>query len=98
MIKWQADASSEDDFDFTEEPIQVGNFRGTESLCFSKDEKYLLVGSEKLVVVVVTETREVIKEIELTDYVKEITLIQDGNKAIIAELNGNLSILDLETL
>ena len=97
MIKWNLGANSENEFDFTEEPKKVGN-RQTHSICLTKDEKYLLVGSDQLVSVFDTETREVTKEFKLTNYVKEIKLIEDGKKAIIAEKEGNLSILDLETL
>jgi hypothetical protein len=34
----------------------------------------------------------------LTSYVKGIELINEGKQALIAEYNGNLSIIDLETL
>ena len=97
MIKWQAGANSGDDFDFTEEPRQVGKGH-TGSICFTKDEKYLLVGSSRLVSVFETETRTVTKEFKLTNYIQEISLIRDGKHALIAESNSNLSIIDLETL
>ena len=97
LIKWKADAHSWDYFDFTEEPKRVGRPL-TYSMCLTKDEKYLLVGSEGLVRVFVTKTREVTKEIKFTYYVKGISLIKDGKKAIIIAKNGNLSILDLETM
>ena len=61
MIKWQAGANSEEDFDFTEKPIRVG-VRFTVSICLTKDEKYLIVGSEKLVSLFETTTREVTKK------------------------------------
>ena len=97
MIKWQPNANSGNDFDFSEEPKMIGN-TVTKSICLTKDEKYLLVGSSELVSVFETETREVTKEFKLKDDVIQITLIQDGKKAIIAEEYGDLSILDLETL
>ena len=97
MIKWEPNASSEDEFDFTEEPKKVGN-GDTFSICFTKDEKYLLFGRYLSLLVLETETREVKKEFKLTNVVKTVSLLQDGKKAIIAEENGNLSILDLETL
>ena len=96
QIKWQPNANSEDEFDFAEELKKVGDY-GTKSICLTKDEKYLLIGSKALVIVFETLTRKK-KEIKLTDIVVEITLIKDGKKAIIAEINGNLSIIDLETL
>ena len=97
MIKWKAGANSGDDFDFIEEPKKVGRY-GTVSICLTKDEKYLIVGSFELVSMFETKTREVKKEFNLRFAVEGIILIEDGKKAIIAEGNGNLSILDLETL
>ena len=47
MIKWQAGATSEGEFDLTEEPKQVGNGH-TFKICLTTDEKYLLVGSDGL--------------------------------------------------
>ena len=97
MIKWQAGANSRDDFDFSEEPKLVGRDR-TDSICLTKDEKYLLVGSSYNLSVLETETRVVIKEFLMEKWVQGISLIQDGKNAIIAQDNGDLSIIDLETL
>ena len=97
MIKWQGGANSEDDFDFTQEPVQVGG-KFTFFICLTKNERYLLVGSTRLVTIFETTTNIVTKKIKLTNYGRAISLIKDGKKAIIAEINGNLSILDLETL
>ena len=97
MIKWKAGANNKDEFDFNEEPKQMGNF-GTEIICLTKDEKYLLVGSHSSLCVFETTTRKVIKEFKLSMTVIGINLIKNGTKAIIAQGNGGLSILDLETL
>ena len=97
IIKWEAGANSGDEFDFSEEPKKIGR-KYIKSICLTKDEKHLLVGSRYLLSVFETKTREVIKEFKMTNYVKKISLIKDDKKAIIAESNGNLSILDLETL
>ena len=97
MIKWQAGANSGDDFDFTEEGKKVDN-KYIQSICLSKDEKYLLVGSWKLLSVFETKTGEIKKKFELSDFLPGINFIKNGKKAIIAEENGNQSILDLETL
>ena len=97
MIKWQANANSEDDFDFSEEP-KILSDGVIISMCLTKDEKYLLVGQSESLRVVETETRKVTKEFRMKDYVQNIQLIQDGKKAIIAEDNGNISILNVETL
>ena len=96
-INWQAGAKSINNFDFSEEPKKVG--KGfTFSICLTKDEKYLLVGSHEGLLVFETATREIIKEFQLTDVVQAITLIKDGKTAIIAEINGNLSVINIETL
>ena len=97
MIKWKSDANSGNDFDFTHDFKKVGNAM-TQSICLTKDEKFLLVGSNSLVSVLETATREVVKEFKMLSYVQAITLIQGGKRAIIADTYGNLSIIDLETL
>ena len=97
MIKWKQNASSGDDFDFSEKPKKVGN-GWTFSICLTKDEKYLLVGSNRLVSLYETTTREITKEFKMIFYVVQISLIKDGKKAIIAESNGDLSIINLGTL
>ena len=96
MIKWQAGSNSGDHFHLTEESKQVGN--NIKSICLTKDEKYLLIGERELVYVFETITRKIIKKFNLTDDVQEIILIKNGKKAIIAEKNGDLSVLDLETI
>ena len=96
IIKWKADTNSWDGFDFTHESKSVGN--GTyNSICLSKDEKYLLVGSWKLLSIFEAETKTVIKKFKLTTYVIAINLVNHAKKALIGEENGNLSIFDLET-
>ena len=97
IIKWKAGANSEDEFDFTQEPKRVGD-GGTYSICLTKDEKYLLVGSNASLCVFETATSEVTKQFKLKFGVRAINLIKNGNKAIITEMDGNLYILDLETL
>ena len=97
MIKWKAVANSGGNFHLIEILKKVAN-RRIFSISLTKDEKYLLVGSYGLVSVLKTTTRKVTKEFKLTDLVRGISLIKDGTKAIIAEENGNLSIIDLETL
>ena len=97
MIKWKADANSGDDFDFTEEPKKLGN-NYIQSICLTKDEKYLLVRAGGLVTMLETETMNVTKEFKMKGYVIEISLIKDGKKAILVAENGKLYILDLETL
>ena len=97
MIKWQAGANSENDFDFTEKPEKVYNY-SVYSVCLTKDEKYLLVGSKELLSIFATMTRKVIKEFKLSSDVHGINLIKDDKMAIIAQTNGNLGFLDLEKM
>ena len=97
VIKWKVGANSGDDFHWSEGFEKLG-FEGTHSICLTKDEKYLLVGSKKEFFVYETTTREVIKEFQLTDSVIAINLIKNNKKAIIVEQNGHVSILDLETM
>ena len=47
-----------------------------------KDKKYLLVGSNRLVIVFETDTREVTKEFKMIEYVKEISLIKDDKRLL----------------
>ena len=97
LIKWKTDANSGNDFYFSEDPKEVGFFP-THTICLTKDDKYLLVGSYQLVSVFETKTREVKTKFEMGDAVTALSLIKDGKQAIIAEYNSNLSILDLETM
>ena len=97
IINWKAGTNSEDQLNLIQNFEKVGDY-GTYSICLTKDEKYLLVGSNGLVCVFEIATREVAKEIRLWDMVKGISLIQDGKKAIIIESGAGFSIIDLETL
>ena len=96
ILKWKAGANSGDDFDLTKPKKVGGNY--TVSICLTKDEKYLLLGSIQLVSVLEKATKKVTKEFKMPDTVIGINLIQDDKKVLIAEENGNLSIIDLETL
>ena len=97
MIKWQVNANSGDDFDFTEEPTRVGS-RGTYTICLTKDEKYLLVGSNHLLVLFEIMTKIITKRLYLAGIITGISLIKDGKEAIIADRSGTLSFFSLETL
>ena len=97
MIRWQSGASSGDDFDFSHGSQNVCK-QGTFSICLTKDEKYLLVGSDRLVSVFETTTREVKKDLKLTSIVRGIRLIKDGKKALLVDYSGHVTTLDLETL
>ena len=97
MINWKPNATSEYDFDFTQSPIKVGT-DVTFEICLTKDDKNLLVGSNKLVSVFNTETRKVTQKIHLTSYIRGIKLIKDGESVLIAEENGIMSIIDLKTM
>ena len=83
-IKWKAGVNSGDEFDFTEELKKVGN-NFTSSICLTKDEKYLLVGSHELVSVFETTKNKITKEFKLTNFVQGMSLIKDGQIVVIAE-------------
>ena len=97
MIKWTPNASSEHDFDLTQNSTQLCMGYISE-ICLTKDEKNLLFGLPGLLGVFNTEIRNVTKEFILSDYVMGIKLVNDGKNALIAEENGDLTIIDLETL
>ena len=61
MIKWQAGSNPGDYFDCTDEPKKVGDFF-TYSMCLTKDEKYLLLGLNYLLIIFQTKTRKVTKK------------------------------------
>ena len=97
MIKWKQNANHEYDFKITQNSIQIGNKR-TFQICLTKDDKNLLVGSEKLVSVYNIEKMNVTKEFKLNIDVVGIKLINYDKNALIAEKNGDLTIINLETL
>ena len=97
MEKWREDTYPGHESNYTEEPIKVGG-SNTYSICLTKDEKYLLVGSNKLLQVFETTEKIVQKKFKLKSMVEVITLTKNGHYALIGEYDGNLSILDLETL
>ena len=97
MINWQTVANSEGDLSlpfFYKRP----HHGATESIHLTKDEKYLVVGSYESVIIFDTATREITKEFYMGDYVRRINMIKNDTKAIIPEMNGTLSIIDLETM
>ena len=61
MIKWRPNASSGHDFDFTQHSTQLSNWLYTQ-ICLTKNDKNLLIGSNKLLSVFDTETRSIKKE------------------------------------
>ena len=97
MIKWTPNATSENDFDFNKKTTQVGQCN-TYNICLTRDDKNLLVGSDQLVSVYNIKTRNVTKEFKLNATVKGIKLIDDGTNALIAEINNDLTIINLETM
>ena len=97
MIKWKTEANSSEDFYFTQNPKLIGKGL-TYTICLTKDEKYLLVGSQWELSICETATRKVIKQFEMKDWVKTITLVKDGKVAIVSDDEGGLHSIDLETL
>ena len=66
IINWKRGTNFGNDFDFTQNSKKIGKC-GTDSICLTKDEKYLLIGSEELLIVFETSTKKVIKEFKLTN-------------------------------
>lgn len=97
IIRWKPEAISEKDFDFDQKSKRVG--RGsTEMICMGdKDDKYILVGSEASLCIYELATRRVIKEFMMTSIVMGIKMLGDGKKAAVAERNGNIYVIDIET-
>ena len=97
MIRWKPNANTELDFDFTQKIFRVGN-SSTFQICLTRDDKNLLVGSKGLVNVFNIETRNVTKEYKLDAVVRGIKFIDGGKGVLIAEDNGDLTIINLETM
>ena len=97
MIKWKPNASTEQDFDFTQKTNQVSTAY-IDKICLTRDDKNLLVGSHKLVSVFNTETRNVTKKFKLNCLVSGINMIAGGKSALISEESGDLTIINLETM
>ena len=97
MIKWKPNANTEQDFDFTQNSTKVGN-EFTLQICLTRDDKNLLVGTKGFVRVFNTETRKVTKVFKLVYHAIGIKLIGYGKNALIADYNGDLTIINLETM
>ena len=97
MIKWQVGSNSRDIFDFKDEPKHYGG-QQTYAISLSNDEKYLIVGGHRLLTIIEVSKKRVVKNYRTTYGFFAIILIQDENKVIISQEDGNLNILDLDTL
>ena len=93
-IRWKADTRNKQDLELIKNYGHVG-IDDTKSICLTEDEQNLLVGSLIYVRVLNLESGEVIKEFKLKAYVIGISLIDNGNKAVIAEDNGCITIIDV---
>ena len=96
MIKWKPNASSEDDFDFSQYLIQLGT-KGTYEICLTRDDKNLFVGSYHTLIVFNTKTVKVTKTFNLICHVDGIKLVNNKD-VLIAEENGDFSIINLQSL
>ena len=98
MIMWVPNASTENDFDLTQASIIVGKGRIFLKICLTGDDKNLLVGSEKLLTVFSTETRKIIREIKLNHYVRGMKVDSNSTNVLIAEGNGNITIINTDSM
>ena len=96
MLKWKTGAYSGDDFELTNAKNLGGD--STQSICLTKCEKYLLIGSNMFLCVFELKTRKNAKTFNIDGDVMQINLIQDGTKALIATKYSDLHILDIETM
>ena len=76
-----------------------GNFTeiNTNQICLTKDEKNILMGSEFSIRVFNIEKGEIIKELTNIGGCQKIRLIDDGDKALVADFGGDLYFIDLKT-
>ena len=96
MIKWKSNASTEHDFDFDQNSTQVSN--NLDQICLTRNDKNLMVGSNGFLSVFNTRSRKLINQFKLNDFVLGIKLMNDGKSVLIAEYNGDLTIINLETM
>ena len=97
MIKWKPNANTENDFDFTQNSIQVNKYP-TFQICLTRDDKNLLFSSGKRMTVFNIESRNITKDFKLNAFVQGIKLIDGGKSVLIIEENGDLTIINLETM
>jgi len=96
-ITWKANATTEDEFDLTQESKKLGGDLSYQ-ICLTKDDKHILAGGSKKLSVFDTRNFKLTKEIKMSFYVVGIKLVNEGKSAIVAEMNGHLTVIDLETL
>ena len=93
----RSDANPGQDFKFTKDFKQIGSY-ATKNICLTDDEKNQIVGSRYYVRVVNIEKGDVTKEFKISEEIRELKLIGDGMSVLVAESNGNLTIIDLKTM
>ena len=86
-----------DTLEFTEDFKRIGRYT-TNGICLANDDEILLVGSEKTVRVFDIEKREIVKEITIANRILKIILVNDNKNVLIAQENGDLAIIDVESL
>ena len=85
-----------ENFEFIEDFIKIGA-NGTLTICLSNDDKKLLVVSNEMLKIFDLDNREVVKEFRESDY-KKVSLINGGESILLSGANGELTIIDFETL
>lgn len=82
--------------DLNNKSISVADGEKIDPICLTGDGKSLLIGESSWLKIFDINTKELTKEYNMSDYILQIKLIGDGQKALIAVMDGTLSILDLE--
>ena len=82
-------------FDFHKDSISLGS-HSTLSICLTKDQNNLLVGSFKKIKVFNIRSESIIKELDFSALVKKIGLFGDDNKALVITEQGEIASIDCE--
>ena len=88
LVKWEKNAVSEQEFDLTQERIEIP-YKENMKMCLTKDDKTLFVGLDKRVLVYNTETMTITKEFNVEGIIVEISLINDAKSLFVASHDGN---------
>ena len=72
LVTWKNDATSENDFDYSQESIKL-DLHGVRKICLTSDDAHLLIGSNQMLTVLNTKTNEVTEKFELLHWVRDLS-------------------------
>merc|ERR1712007_7294 len=96
VIRWNENSNQEEDFQLNKESIEVNNDIDTFSIKLTHDENELLVGSNKSLFIVNADTLQTIKRLPLPGYLRNISLIENNDKALLTLGDGKLFTSDIK--